>query len=738
MDFGEQSSQPTAEQLMHELLIQKMKVQLLETELNVAARAVNEQRAELEEVILTAMDGFWITDLTGRFITVNDAFSRLIGYAKEELLGMSIQDVEAVEDAAMIQRRIRKVIRTGWDRFETRHRAKDGSLIDLEVNCRFSPAKQDGRFFVFIRNLTDQKVMERELEELRKTLEQRIWQRTRQLSESNARLELEIAEHRRLEDMLREANRYNRSLIEANPDPLVAIGRDGRITDVNSATEGATGYSREDLIGTDFSDYFTEPEMARAVYRKVFLEELVQDYELGLRHRDGDSVPVIYNASVYRDHAGEISGVFAAARDISVLKRVEEELREHRGQLEELVSQRTAQLVLAREEAEAANKAKSAFLANISHEIRTPINGIVGLVELLKSSELTDEQLEWLDGITLSGNNLLNIINDVLDLAKIEAGRLEVETIDFNLAGTVDEAVRSQRLVIEKKGLWIRVEMDPALPETVVGDPLRIKQVLLNLLSNAAKFTSQGGVTVSVQVVERRQRQVEVRLSVTDTGVGLSGESRERIFLPFCQGDSSTTRKYGGSGLGLAICKNLTDLMGGVIGCQSVLGKGSTFYFTLPLSLHAREQTRTPADAAPQIALPGPLTLLLVDDNDMNRLVISKLLIHMGHDVDCAENGMRALEMWQGRRYDAIIMDVQMPEMDGIQTTRAIRERERSSGAHTPIIALTAIAFPGDRDDLLGSGFDAYASKPISVKDLVGQLGARVSKVEDVESSRPS
>lgn len=409
-------------------------------------------------------------------------------------------------------------------------------------------------------------------------------------------------------------------------------------------------------------------------------------------------------------------------------RRISDDLREHRGQLEDLVAQRTAQLVFAREQAEAANRAKSAFLANISHEIRTPINGIVGLAELLKGSRLTAEQLEWLDGITLASKNLLNIINDVLDLAKIEAGRVEVEAIDFNLARTVDEAIRSQRLVIEKGGLWIRVELDPGLPQVLTGDPLRIKQVLLNLLSNAAKFTHRGGVTVSVHLVERRERQVQVRFSVTDTGVGVSRESRERIFSPFCQEDSSTTRKYGGSGLGLAICKNLTELMRGSIGCESVLGQGSTFFFILPLSLPSGEPAKAPPAAGTEKSLPGPLTLLLVDDNDMNRLVISKLLVQMGHDVDCAENGMKALEKWGGRRYDAIIMDVHMPEMDGIQATRAIRERELLHGAHTPIIALTANALSGDRDELLSLGFDDYVCKPISVKDLVGHLGIWISK----------
>lgn len=836
-------------------------MKLLKAQVEVAASFVREQSEELEEVILTAMDGFWITDLMGRFVKVNDAFCRLIGYSKEELLRMSVVDVEAVEDSHMVRQRIQRIIHRGWDRFETRHRRKDGAIIDIEVNCRFSPAK-GGRFFIFIRNITERKELELELGELHRSLEERITLRTKQLSEANVRLEQEIAEHRNLEEALKEseeryrrisdasndyiftifvsegelvrtvhgpgchavtgyseedfalnpllwlamvaepdveavkahagkvlrgedflpirhrivrkdgtlrwvrktpvprfdakgsvvscdlvikditetmgalealnaANRYNRSLIEANPDPMVTIGPDGKITDVNSATENATGRRRQDLIGTDFSDYFTEPEKAQLVYHEVFRGGDVQDYELGLRHSSGRSIPVLYNASVYRDDSGEVIGVCAAARDISKLKQVEDELRAHRGQLEDLVYQRTAQLVFAREQAEAASRAKSEFLANVSHEIRTPITGIVGLAELLRTTELHAEQLEWLDGIMLSTNNLLGIINDVLDLAKVEAGRVEIENIDFLLRATVDEAIRSQRVVTEKRGLWTETRVDPQLPDLLAGDPLRIKQVLLNLLSNAAKFTHQGGITVSVRLVERRENRLMVRFSVSDTGVGMAAESLERIFSPFCQADSSTTRKYGGTGLGLAICRELTGLMGGSIGCESTEGKGSTFHFVLPLTASTAEVQVEELSAAHKPNLPGPFLLLLVDDNDMNTMVISKLLIRMGHQIDCAENGRVALGKWGEKRYDAIIMDVQMPEMDGIQATRAIREEERKLGIHTPIIALTANALSGDREMLLEAGFDGYACKPITIDALVAQLGTTLSKSGD-------
>ncbi len=337
----------------------------------------------------------------------------------------------------------------------------------------------------------------------------------------------DITEKKQALNALRALSSYNRSLIDANPDPMVTIGADGVITDVNSATIEITGCLREELIGTDFSDYFTEPEMARAGYKKVFRVGMVRDYELEIKHRNGSVKPVSYNASIYGNEHDQVGGVIISARDITQIKQVKEELHRHKDQLEELVRVRTAQLLQARDQAEAANKAKSAFLANMSHEIRTPMNGIVSMAELLRCTELNAEQLEWLDGIDLSADNLLQIINDVLDLSKIEAGKIELEQINFNFRTTISEVLKVQRVAIKKKGLTIRREVDAGIPDVLAGDPLRLKQIALNLISNAVKFTSSGVIKVSAAIKEQNNHQVLLKLSVADTGIGIKPEVLE-------------------------------------------------------------------------------------------------------------------------------------------------------------------------------------------------------------------
>ncbi len=536
----------------------------------------------------------------------------------------------------------------------------------------------------------------------------------------------DITENKHTLEALKHANHYNRSLIEANPDPLATIAVDGTITGVNSATEMITGYTRRDLIGTNCSDYFTEPEMIRAGCQKAFRVGQLRDVELELKHRNGNVTPVLFNASVYRDGSGEVVGVIVSARDIYRIKQVEEELRAHRGRLEVLVDKRTAQLVEARDQAEAANKAKSTFLANMSHEIRTPMNGIIGMTELLRSTELNTEQQEWLDCIDHATNNLLQIINDVLDLSKIEAGKLELEDISFNLAATLSEALSVQKIAIRKKGLTLRQEIAANIPELLMGDPSRLKQIVLNLVSNAIKFTEAGEIKLSVSLKKQSSHNLWLQFAVADSGIGMPPTVLEQLFTPFCQGDASATRKYGGTGLGLAICKHLAELMGGVIRAESKEGTGSIFYFELPFTIDESQLSPAlPAQQKPTFPTADglrPLHLLLADDNDMNRVATSQLLKRRGHTVDCAENGKQAVDMSAATLYDAILMDVQMPEMDGVEATRIIRQRESGSGEHNMLIALTANALSGDRELFLDQGFDGYVAKPIRVDALIDEL----------------
>jgi signal transduction histidine kinase len=380
------------------------------------------------------------------------------------------------------------------------------------------------------------------------------------------------------------------------------------------------------------------------------------------------------------------------------------------------------ELMEAKRAAEEALKYKSEFLANMSHEIRTPINGIIGMSEFLANTPLEDKQEEFLRIIRSSANSLLNLINDILDFSKFEAGKIELEKIHFNLYEHIEDTVKSMLFKAEEKNLRFLRSISPEVPQFVEGDPTRLRQILLNLISNAIKFTDEGSITANISMEEKTGETALVKFEIIDTGIGIGADGVNRLFKSFSQVDASTTRQYGGTGLGLVISKSLTELMGGKIGVESEPGKGSTFWFTARLKLSKAENVAKPAEKNEngENKEIGNLRILLAEDNLVNQKVASIHLEKLGHKVDVAGNGVMAVEAYKKSDYDMIFMDIQMPEADGFEATGMIRnyEKENNILRHVPIIAMTANAMKGDKEKCIAAGMDDYISKPFTASAL--------------------
>ncbi len=516
----------------------------------------------------------------------------------------------------------------------------------------------------------------------------------------------DITARKTAETALQDQLALHQTVIDTIPNAIFHRDTEGRHLGCNQAFADMAGRPRDAIIGATLADLGGDGMLlSRAEETDRDLVEgrvRQQVFDLTFRHPDGQVLSVVVHKAAFRNAQGRVAGVVGAVTDISERVAFEHELTR------------------AKDAAEAASRAKSEFLAVISHEIRTPMNGILGMAHLLLDTALDAHQRDYVGTIHSSGEALLTILNDILEFSRLEAGRVEVAAEPFGLGRALDDVLALMEPRAEEKGIGLRLEVAAGVPDALVGDAGRLRQILLNLVGNAVKFTEAGGVVVSVGVQGRAGTTVDLRFEVADTGVGIPGEARARLFQSFSQADSSISRRFGGTGLGLAICKRLVELMGGAIGMESEEGRGSRFWFVLPLAPVPSAPMPEDACSAPVPAMRA-LAVLLAEDNPVNEKVATVLLERAGHVVTAVRDGRRAVEAAATGRFDLVLMDVHMPEMDGFEATRHIRALA-GAPARVPIIAMTANVLAGDEERCLAAGMDDYIGKPFKPGELLEKL----------------
>lgn len=507
------------------------------------------------------------------------------------------------------------------------------------------------------------------------------------------------------EDALRKSEEKYRLLIEHAVDAIFLGDLDGNFIGVNSKACNLTGYSKEELLMMNMQDLFTEEELNRSALQYELLKKgqnVINTRQL--KKKDGTFIPVEMNSKFMTD--GYFQSFF---RDISERLRTEELKRKF-------------------EETEFTSKVKSQFLANLSHEIRNPLNAIIGLTNTLLKTPLSEEQKKYTSSISLSSENLMSILNDILDLSKIEANKVDINLNDFHFKNFINQIIAIYENKSSEQGLQMVLTISDDIPEYINTDSKKLKQILSNLIGNALKFTNQGVIKIAVDTFKLDTKESLLQFSISDTGIGIKKEDFPKIFQSFTQLDSSTKKAYPGTGLGLSISKNYVELLGGKIAFDSEFGKGTTFYFQIPFNSVEKKQTSLNQKEQKTLALPKEIFILVAEDDAINRMYLSSFMQSQGWKVDIAKNGLEAIEKWEQNKYDIILLDGQMPKMDGFEAAKTIREKEKTNHSKTPIIAITGYTINEKNEQFVKAQIDDYVIKPINETDLLNKIAKLVRK----------
>ena len=645
---------------------------------------LRESEERLEQTFDASPIGLALADPSGHYIKVNRAFCAMLGYSEEELLATDFDSITYPDDRALTQQNFMEMSHGTRHslQMEKRYVHKSGRIVlaQLNVNIIRNVLGAPLHFVAQYQDITERKTAEAQLHKLSLAVEQ-------------------------------------------SPASIIITDINGQIEYVNDAFVQSTGYSREEAIGQNqkiLKSASTSPEQFRALINAVTHGETWKG-ELYNKIKNGPDVATYTIVTPQRQKGGNISHYVSVQEDITVKKRLGQELDLHRHHLEEMVVSRTIELAAARQLAEAANNAKSAFIANMSHEIRTPMNGVLGMTYLALAGTTDPKLRDYLQKIHLSGEHLLHIVDDILDFSKIEAGKMTLEAVDFSLDQLLSKINSIMTGKLAGRNLMLTFDIDPQLSREMHGDPHRLSQILINYTNNALKFTEQGEINVFVRKLNDTATGWMVRFEVEDTGIGMSKVQQKKLFQSFVQADNSTTRKYGGTGLGLAISKQLAIMMGGEVGVLSALGQGSTFWFTahlehasgvLPQVVSAVDPKNASTRLQHLAKASGGLRILVVEDNQFNQQIAVELLEAVKCTALVAENGQIAIDILKREKLDCVLMDIQMPVMGGLEASRHIRTMPGLS--ELPVIAITANAMNEDRLHCLAAGMNDFISKPFA------------------------